>query len=185
MISNRELFLQQSEPMQEEQYINEINTINMQQQALSYIGMDILPTKSNIQKLAENLADIVRSGANDAFEVVAKLEATKSLCESSRKLIEPLVREELEKYGKEGLTKLEAKFELAEVGVKYDYSSDPVWQALSEKIAPLQEALKEREKLLKAITKPLIETDPDTGETYKVFPPIKTSTSSFKVTLGK
>lgn len=149
------------------------------------ISMNILPTKGNIQTISNHIAAAVIEGGADPFEIIAKLEAIKSVCEESRKLLEPTVRAELEKYGKETLNKLDAKFELAEVGVKYDYSGDPVWQTLSSKIAPLQDELKEREKRLKTVTKTMIETDPETGETFEVPPPVKTSKSSFKVTLGK
>lgn len=185
MSHSSEQYLAQCEPMTEEQYYQQFNPNDMNDLSLTSISMNILPTKGNVLSIAQQIADNVIDGNADPFETLAKLEAIKAVCEEGRKLLEPHVRSELEKYGKEGVGKLDAKFELAEVGVKYDYSGDPVWSGIAQQITPLQEALKDREKLLKTVTKTMIETDPETGETFEVPPPVKTSKSSFKVTLGK
>lgn len=171
--------------MQEEQYLSQFNPDEMNSQSLAEVNLQILPTKANILALSERIAAIVTEGVADPLETIAKLEAIKGVCEESRKKLESFVRSEIEKYGKEPATKLGAKFELSETGVKYDYSNDAVWKGLVAQLVPIQEKIKEREKFLKTVTKAFAQTDTETGETIEVFPPTKTSNSSFKVTLGK
>lgn len=186
MSQSSEQYLAQCEPMTEEQYLQQFNPDDMDNKSLvESISMNILPTKGNVESIAQHIANSVIDDGADPFETIAKIEAIKAVCEEARKKLDAHVRSELEKYGKEGIKKLDAKFELAEVGVKYDYSGDPVWSRIAQQITPLQEAMKEREKRLKTVTKTMIETDPETGETFEVPPPVKNSKSSFKVTLGK
>ncbi|MAX80323.1 MAG: hypothetical protein CL843_09125 [Crocinitomicaceae bacterium] len=78
------------------------------------------------------------------------------------------------------------KFSSKETGVKYDYSHDPVWNDLNEKIENLKSQIKAREERLKTAVKPdlmrgieaVTELDPNTGEVFEVLPPSKTSTTS-------
>lgn len=106
-----------------------------------------------------------------------------------------LVRQEIQERlegGREVTTKLGSKFALAEVGTKYDFtaSGDPIWNYYTAEITKLDKLKKTRETFLKTITDVVIMTFPDpiTGElleNVELLPPIKTSTSSFKVTLLK
>lgn len=146
---------------------------------------ELLPTKSNIEKISADLIADIKNGWVDPFETLAKLEAIKSMCESVRSGVEDHVRTELEKYGKEGHKSLDASFSLAEVGVKYDYSNDPVWAEKNKELEAIKEILKEQEKFLKALSKPLAETNMESGEVIERIPPAKSSKSSFKITLGK
>lgn len=145
----------------------------------------VLPTKGNIQKLSAEIIQDVLNGWVDPFETLARMEAVKAMCDEVREGAADFVRSELEKYGKEGHRALNAKFELAEVGIKYDYSNDPVWSALNAEKKMIDDKMKEQEKFLKALSKPLNETNIDTGEIVERIPPNKTSKSSFKVTLAK
>ena len=63
----------------------------------------------------------------------------------------------------------------AEFGTRYDYSNDPIYNELSNKI-------KEREKFLRTIKEPITQVDPDTGEVITVMPAIKNSTKGLKIT---
>lgn len=146
---------------------------------------DILPTKSNIEKISTDLIADIKNGWVDPFETLAKLEAIKAMCDQVRTGVEDHVRTELEKYGKEGHKSLDASFALAEVGVKYDYSNDPVWADWNKQLEAVKEQMKESEKFLKALSKPLAETNLESGEVIERIPPTKTSKSSFKITLGK
>ncbi len=145
----------------------------------------LLPTKSNIGKVADDIIQDVVNGWVDPFETLARMEAIKAMCDQVRKGTEGHVRNELEKYGKLGHTALDAKFELAETGVKYDYSADPVWASLAAQKQAIDEKMKEQEKFLKALSKPLNETNVETGEVIERIPPTKTSNSSFNITLAK
>lgn len=79
-----------------------------------------------------------------------------------------------------------AKFEIKEVGVKYDYSqcADPVYQRYEQKAESAAIDLKKRADFLKTVPeKGMIITDEETGETTTVYPPAKSSTTSVAVTL--
>ena len=79
-----------------------------------------------------------------------------------------------------------AKFEVKEVGVKYDFSqcSDPVLSRLHQQQAEIDKAVKDRETMLKTIQPSgMIITDEETGETITIYPPSKSSTTSVAVTL--
>lgn len=93
------------------------------------------------------------------------------------------IREDLERNNKSFVLPTGTKIELAEVGVKYDYSSDPMWSELEAQIKPIRDKQKEREEYLKKIPagKMLMNEE---GEVLAVGP-AKSSTSSFKVSLAK
>ncbi|MFB6456541.1 hypothetical protein ACE38W_14805 [Chitinophaga sp. Hz27] len=179
----RDLFLHEREQDQtdyspEQFEIMETNSLNL-------VNSSILPTKGNVTVIASHIIQDVLEGNMDCFEVVARLAAITSTCEAVKEGIRQHITDELSKYGGGIVGKLDAKIQSSEVGTKYDYSPDPVWLGICEKMKPLEEAKKQRETFLKGVSRMFIETDIETGESYEVYPPIKTSTSSFKVTLGK
>jgi len=98
------------------------------------------------------------------------------------------VRTELMKFGREYVTPSGTKIELAEVGTKYDFT-----HCGSTELQELEELQDKTEARIKSV-KDFLKTLPDegmmvlnqsTGELEMVFPPAKTSTSSFKTTLKK
>jgi len=74
---------------------------------------------------------------------------------------------------------------VSELGTKYDYinCSDIVWNDLTKQITELTEKRKEREAMLKTVKEPMTLVNETTGQTWKVNPAIKTSTSGIKVTI--
>jgi len=79
-----------------------------------------------------------------------------------------------------------SKMEIKETGVKYDYSKcgDPNWQLLEDQISELKDKQKAVEAHLKVLPAEGIEVvNADSGEVIKMFPPVKTSTTSIAVTL--
>ena len=96
-----------------------------------------------------------------------------------------ILLEEATKYGK-AFDYQNAKFSIREVGTKYDYSQcgDLMLAELQERSERATKALKERQDFLKVVpTSGVLFTDEITGETYKIYPPSKTSTTSVAVTL--
>jgi hypothetical protein len=77
------------------------------------------------------------------------------------------------------------KFENAETGTNYDFSNcnDPVLVELEEKAKAFAEQVKTRKEFLKTIDKSMDILIGD--EVVAVYPPVKTSKSSFKVSLPK
>jgi hypothetical protein len=91
-----------------------------------------------------------------------------------------------EKQGQKSFEFHNSKMEIKEVGVKYDFSKceDIGLNAMYDQLALLESKIKQRETMLKALSpKGLTITDEDTGETYTVYPPAKSSTTSVTVTL--
>ena len=107
---------------------------------------------------------------------------------SEDKEYKDLVRTEIAKWGKEAfVTPRGVKFESAETGTKYDFSKcgDPTLPELEleAQIATLK--LKKRLDFLKNIPVEGLDVITDGGEVSKIYPPSKSSTSSYKVTLPK
>jgi hypothetical protein len=97
------------------------------------------------------------------------------------------VREELEK-NKVFVTASGAKIELAETGTKYDFSkcNDQNLIDLYATKEGIELNIKSRETFLKTVPLSGLEiVDTESGEVSTIYPPSKSSTSSYKVTLGK
>ena len=94
--------------------------------------------------------------------------------------------DDCDKQGGKSFMYQNAKFERKEVGIKYDYSqcNDSKLVELEAELAQITELVKARQALLKSAPQGgLIVTDPESGETYTVYPPSKQSTTSIAVTL--
>lgn len=91
-------------------------------------------------------------------------------------------------YGKNGYTTTRgAKFALMEAGHKYHYENcnDPVLANLIEEVNALTEQLKARQEFLKTVPGEGMEIHIGEGELITIYPPYKTSTSTYKVTLPR
>lgn len=100
------------------------------------------------------------------------------------------VRQQIQYNGdkKEFKTPRGVKFEIAEVGTAYDFSqcNCPELVDLETRAAELAEQIKKRKEFLKTVpAKGLEILISETGETITLYPPAKSSKSSFKVTLPK
>ena len=146
-------------------------------------------TKADIVQIASSfVAEVIESGA--VLEVAEALSANENLIKevkSSKEYVDA-VRDELAKHGKGYTTVSGAKIELAEVGTKYDfYNCDDIeLHRLEQQKVSSDEALKARQDFLKNIPLSGIElTNKETGEMYMIYPPSKSSVSSYKITLAK
>jgi hypothetical protein len=100
-----------------------------------------------------------------------------------------MVRDELAKYEKGKFTTTRGvRFELAETGTSYDFTgcNDEELNRLEAKANEAKLEVKQRQDFLKTVkVEGLIITDGESGETYTVYPPVKKSKSSYKITLEK
>ena len=88
---------------------------------------------------------------------------------------------EAQKYNKEELKVFKGQsLQIAESGVKYDYSDDSEWMDLKSESNSINELLKDRETFLKTV-KPNSVVNPVTSE--YINPPLRTSSTTVKVTL--
>jgi hypothetical protein len=145
--------------------------------------------KSEIAALASSAVDSLLESGNQ-FEVAEALSAMEDFVKqvkSDQRYISYL-RDELTKTGGKLTTPSGAKIEVAEVGTSYDFTNcgDIELTRMEEELKRSEEAVKNRRDFLKTVTvKGMVVTDTETGETYTVYPPVKTSKSSYKVSLAK
>lgn len=145
-------------------------------------------TKSSIKHMAEAAVIGVLAEGNP-LQVAEGLSAMESFIKEVKDTAEfkNYVREEAGKY-KGGYTSTSgAKIECCEVGSSYDFSKcgDPTLVELEEKLKSITEDVKARKDFLKPVPLSGLDIITSDGEAVKVFPPSKTSSSSFKVTLAR
>ena len=112
----------------------------------------------------------------------AKIEADKEFIS--------FLRDEIERNGEKGkyTSGRGVKFEVAETGSAYDFSKceDPILVELEAKAKEAADQLKQRKDFLKTVPPSgLSILNETTGEVVTIYPPSKSSKSSFKVTLPK
>lgn len=143
-------------------------------------------TKTQIKSMADNsVMEIIDNGRIlEAVELVSVMEQFIKEVKANTEYIDS-VRTEVEKYGKIKETE-SMKIELAEVGVKYNFDvcGDPIIKDLQWQLDILEAEVKERKEFLKTVPSggmSLVMED----EIVTIYPPAKSSTSSYKTTIKK
>lgn len=144
-------------------------------------------TKNQIKIIAENsINELLETGRIlEAAEALSIMEKFIEEVRSSKTFVD-YVRDEVSKNGKEITNSSGAKIELSEVGTKYDFSrcQDPILLQLQAKFEGAKAMLEERKAYLKAIPFSGVEVLIE-DEIIRLFPPSKTSSSTYKITLAK
>lgn len=145
-------------------------------------------SKGQIKIIAESVINELGESGRilEAAETLTKMETLCKEIRGNREFID-FVRDEIEKHGKEFVTANGVKLELAEVGTKYDYSqcNDDVLSELEFQLTIMEAKIKERQTFLKTLPARGMEIIKDGGEVALIFPPSKSSTSSYKTTIKK
>ena len=144
-------------------------------------------TKEDRTKVVHEIFQELLNGRIDPLELHIRM---KSLEEVVKQLtgMQPykaIVLDAAEKYGK-SFTTHNAKIDIREVGVKYDYSmsGNSKLTDLYERQDAINDAIKELEEYHKGLPSSGIQVlNPSTGEVETHYPPAKTSTTSVAVTL--
>jgi hypothetical protein len=146
-------------------------------------------TKTQLKIIADGyLQEISDKGAVlELADLISKMEYFIKMVRENKDYIEE-VRSEVQKFGKEYKSPSGTKIELAETGTKYDYTNCGCSELLE--LEDIQDQVESKIKAMKDFLKALPDEgmmvmNSTTGELEMVFPPIKTSTSSFKTTLPK
>ncbi len=144
-------------------------------------------SKANREELAIQIVEAIDAGDLNPLDIHYQVKAMedfiKMLTANSR--YKDAVLTECMKHGK-SFQFNGSKMEIKETGVKYDYSKcgDPNWQILENQISELKDKQKAVEAHLKVLPAEGIEVvNADSGEVIKMYPPVKTSTTSIAVTL--
>lgn len=140
-------------------------------------------SKLSVRTVADQLIELAEQG--NPLEVKLKLKAMSEAIEDACKKIDKMARDEAEKYGAKTFDFMGCSIGLIEAGTKYDFSNcgDIELERMTADYEALGERIKKRKEILKNADPGTVMTDKETGETYEVNPPIKSSTSTIKITL--
>lgn len=162
----------------------------MSNQLINYSGriMNEGGGKKFIKELAAAAVEGLFNDGDDPIHVavkMAKMETFIKEVRADRQFVDHVL-DEISKHGKGRVELFGVKLEQAETGVKYDYSvcGDAVWETLSEQKADIEEHIKSREAFLKAVPPAgMVVLHEPTGEARQIYPPAKSSTTNYKITL--
>lgn len=145
-------------------------------------------TKTQIKIIAEDLINNISCNGSfiNSIEIMAKMELLIKEIKANESFKDQALSE-IEKYGKGLTTPSGTKIELSETGVKYHYENcnDEILTKLESEFAELEMKIDERKKFLKLLPSSGMDVITTDGELVKIYPPFKTSTSSFKTTIQK
>ena len=144
-------------------------------------------TKTQVKVIAQKSIQELLNNGNilEAAEMISVMETFIKEVRASKEFTE-YVRDEVSKNGKDITNPSGAKIELAETGVKYDYSQcgDYQLQMYEQQLESLENSIDMRKQFLKTLPPSGIEIV-DGDEVNRIYPPSKSSTSSYKITLSK
>ena len=142
-------------------------------------------SKTERQEFAQAVINNAKEGLLNPLKLHLQVKCLEDLIKqiTSHPNYKELTLDEAYKYGKT-FEHYNAKFEIKEMGVKYDYTvcNDPVYNKLKAQLTVLEDEIKAREKYLKAIPTSGIETLFE-DEVVTLYPPAKSSTTSITVNL--
>ena len=145
-------------------------------------------TKTDIKTISNNMvADILNNGhIIESADALNKMETLIKEIKSNPDWIDYL-REQVAMNGASVITSSGTKLELAEVGIKYDFSKcgDEMLNDLLAEQQRIDELVKERQTFLKTIPVSGIDVVTISGELVRLYPPSRSSTSSIKTTIAK
>lgn len=158
-----------------------MNTETLPQLSFSLIHSD----KSQREQFVSDILRAVDAGEVSALQTHLFLKSIEDVVKRvySSDWYKNQVTEEAQKYGK-SFDYGNAKIEVKETGVKYDYSvcNDPVLKSLREIQVSTDKQVKEREEFLKRVPSVGMEVLIE-DEVVTLFPPSKSGTTSVAVTL--
>lgn len=148
--------------------------------------LKLMPSKAKeIGQFSYQIIKAVQTGEANALEVLVMLRSLEAVSELVREEIQPNINAEADRFNEKVIERYGAKIEKCELGTKYNYlkTGDIEYEQLHAEAETAKRRLKEREDFLKSLTQPMQLVNTDTGETYQVHPPMKTSKTGVKVFL--
>lgn len=156
----------------------------------SAIQLSELTSRDKLSRLVTDFRNEVTDGNMNPLQAAAILKALEDFTKQLRAdiLIRDCVKQELDRYPEKVVHFNGITFTKKTVGTKYDYSgcNDEVLVDLRYKADIANNAVKSREDFLKAIPAGGIDSfNPETGETFKLYPPVKISEDGYAVSLSE
>lgn len=146
----------------------------------------MMPAKaSEVATFSHQIIKSVKEGNVNPLEVLVMLRSLEAVSELVRDELNEYFVREADKHSEKKFECYGAIIEKAEVGTKYNYlgTGDIEYEMLHSEAETAKRRLKEREEFLKTLKEPMQLVNTDTGETYQVRPPFKTSKSGVKTFL--
>ena len=145
-------------------------------------------TKQQRTEIVSQVINSIREGIIEPLDVHVKVKAAEDLIKqlTSDEVYKNEVLDAASRYGGKSFEAFNAKFQVKETGVKYDYSNcnDSYLNDLQQQYDSIGEKIKERQKMLQTLPQEgILFTDQTSGDTYTIYPPAKSSTTSVAVTL--
>lgn len=145
--------------------------------------------KAERAAFAQDVINKALEGATDPLKIHLQLKCAEDIIKqiTGNDEFKKCLIDAADKYGNKAFEFMHAKFQKREAGTKYDYTNcnDPVLIDLEQQAEAINEKLKARQKMLQTVPlSGLIVTDETTGETFTVYPPSKSSTTTIVVTLS-
>jgi hypothetical protein len=141
-------------------------------------------TKEQVGNYVRLIKESVLNGEVEPLQFAANVSALEQLFKALKSdvLIKDVILEEAEKYGAKSFEHGNAKFQIKEVGVKYDFTecNDSELFDIDNELRVLTAKKKARETLLKAISP---EDEVYGSDGVQLAPPLKTSTTQVTITL--
>jgi hypothetical protein len=106
------------------------------------------------------------------------------LLEELEKGLKDFAIKELETYDRNETDVLGTTVKAVDAGVKYDFSETKAWSDQKARVDAESKRLKEIEAFAKTLKAKTTTVDEETGETLEYYPPVKTSSTSIRVTLS-
>lgn len=141
-------------------------------------------TQSQVDVFSDQLINAVKYEGANPLEILIQLRAFEKVSGRVIKEIMENAVTQIDRYN--GKTELLGNvLERGETGIKYNFEhcGDYVWEQRKSISEAADRQLKEREEFLKALKEPIQILVEETGELQTVRPPLRTSTTSVKVTI--
>ena len=144
-------------------------------------------TKTERQSFVENVIDKIVAEEVDMLKIHKQLKSLEDISSQlqDNKTYKEYLLNAAEKHGKK-FQYQNAEFIIKEVGTKYDYSNcnDLELNDLMRQMDVLKARIDKKQETLKHLPlSGMLTTDEKTGDTYKIYPPSKKSTTAVSVTL--
>lgn len=151
--------------------------------------LSYLPTTlAQVQSFAANAKQEILSGSVDLKELLYKKKCIERTLEAifDDEKVNEVIKDEITKYGKEGAGYNDAKFEIAS-RKSWDYSktNDAEIEVLEQKAKGAANNLKDRQKFLQTLTKPIEVLNNETGEVETIYPAAFSESTFIKTTFKK
>lgn len=140
--------------------------------------------RQEVMEFTELLRKEIQDGEIDPLRAKIFFAGLQRIIEAIKEPLDDAAVCEAEKYGK-SFEMYGAKLDTAEAGTKYDYSrcGHPKWFAIKESEMELANQRRDLERQLQSLKSATLMGDPETGESWEVYPPMKSSKTIVKITL--